>query len=127
MPEFQTAKHRIMFAHFPMVNPKAGYAKTILSVLDGIFTGKNPTERLDLLVSGHLHRAYFTEKNSKQSVAVDGLRTIPSAKIPFAYFVNEGMRRTYDNSMTFIEAKGDSLVLKLVRLDGSVSKEYKIK
>ena len=29
--------------------------------------------------------------------------------------------------MTFIEAKGDSLVLKLVRLDGSVSKEYKIK
>ena len=126
-PAFQTAKHRIMFAHFPLVKQKSRYEKTVLEVLDGIFTGKNPTERLDLLVSGHLHRAYFTEKNSTQSVAVDGLRTIPSAKIPFAYFVNEGMRRTYDNCMTFIEAKGDSLVLKLVRLDGSVSKEYKIK
>ena len=34
---------------------------------------------------------------------------------------------TYNNCMTVVEAKGDSLVVKLIRMDGSVSKEYKIK
>lgn len=126
-PDFQTAKHRILFAHYPTLSPKSGYARNILSTLNGIFTGNTPAERLDLLVSGHIHRGYFAPANTNIAVTIDGKKKHSTAKVPFAMFINEGVRYTYDNCMTVVEAKGDSLVVKLIRMDGSVSKEYKIK
>ncbi|MBR2510265.1 MAG: fibronectin type III domain-containing protein [Lentisphaeria bacterium] len=127
-PEFQTAKHRIMFAHFPPTHANREFTKILLRDTEGIFTGKNPSERLDLLISGHTHRGSFTAKNSDkiEYLKYSGKPGNP-AKVPFPVIVNEGNRYTCDNVMTAVEAKGDSLTVKLYRMDGTVSKEYKIK
>ena len=127
-PEFHTAKHRIMFVHYPPTHANRAFTKTLLRYTDGIFTGKNPTERLDLLVAGHTHRGSFTAKNSDKIEYLKPFnRPGNPVKVPFPVVVNEGNQVTFNNVMTAIEAKGDSLTVKLYRIDGTVSKEYKIK
>ena len=127
-PEFTTAKHRILFAHFPIHAPRTYYTNGINNVIDGIFTGKNPVAKIDLLISGHMHRGSFMPANSGVTTTIGkNSRKINSMKVPFAVFVNEGNRGSRDNSMTIVEAKGDSLKVKLIRIDGSVSQEFKIK
>ena len=127
-PDFTTAKHRILIAHYPPTWARSRHARTIMGVLDGIFTGKNPIATIDLMISGHLHRGSFTAKNSALSIPINPKgKSFKAEKVPFALYVNEGVRANRENCMTIVEAKGDSLKLKLVRMDGSISKEYKIK
>ena len=127
-PEFTTAKHKILFAHFPIYRLNANYSDTIYELLDGIFTGKNPSAKIDLLVSGHIHRGSFMPANSGVTTTIgDKIYSFTSHKVPFPVFVNEGPRRSRDNCITIVEAKGDSLKIKLIRMDGSVSKEIRIK
>jgi hypothetical protein len=99
-----------------------------MGVLDGIFTGKNPVATIDLMIAGHLHRGSFTAKNSALSIPINPKgKSFKAEKVPFAFYVNEGVRANRENCMTIVEAKGDSLKLKLIRMDGTVSKEFKIK
>ena len=75
-----------------------------------------------------MHRGSFMPANSGVTTTIGkNSRKINSMKVPFAVFVNEGNRGSRDNSMTIVEAKGDSLKVKLIRIDGSVSQEFKIK
>lgn len=127
-PDFQTAKHRILFAHYPPTGRNSHHSRTIMKVLDGIFTGKNPAATIDLMVSGHLHRGIFTAKNSGKSVpVVPGRRIFKGEIVPFDFYVHTTISGNPDNRMALIEAKGDSLTIKLIRVDGSVFKEFKIK
>jgi predicted phosphodiesterase len=126
-PDFQTAKHRILITHFPATHAKRSWAATLLKTLDGIFTGKDPAATIDLLVAGHIHTGSYTKKNTGVTVPTTGKPYPPAVKVPFDMVVNEGARGTFDNCMTLVEVKGDSMTVKMLRLDGSVSKEYKVK
>jgi len=125
--EFRTAKHRIVLAHYPAVGTMSAKEKIFCRDLDGIFTGKDPSSRIDLYLCGHQHRGAFVAKNTDSYVWMDNGKSRKVDRIPFDMIVNEGPRILHDNTVMLVEAKGDSLSVKLLNRDGSLYRAFKIK
>ena len=123
-PEFQTAKHRIVLNHYPAIRMKG---RKILEILDGIFIGKDRLADIDLYLCGHRHRGAFVAKNTDQYTIISTGKTTKIQTLPFAMIVNEGPNYSIDNTAMLVEAKGDSLTVKLLKRDGSIYHTFKIK
>ena len=123
-PEFRTAKHRIVLNHYPAVKTRGGKC---LDVLTGIFVGENRLADIDLYLSGHRHRGAYMVKNSNQYTFMNNGKSINVQHLPFAMIVNDGPNFSADNTAMLVEAKGDSLTVKLLKRDGSIYHTFKIK
>ena len=122
-PAFQTAKHRILLAHYPLIKK---YSGKLFEDIDGIFTGKN-AQRIDLLLSGHMHRSYFTPAGTETALPLEGGRKGEAHKVPFDAIVNEGPRLAFDNTALWVEARGDHLTVSFLDRKGKVLKTFKIR
>jgi len=88
---FQSAKFRVVFVHTPGDETYMGNAVEILT--DGIFTGKNPAEKIHLWVAAHTHRYSRTVKvgtNEQRAYTASHALQLPTARLHFAYLVNDG-------------------------------------
>ena len=122
-PEFRTAKHRIILAHYPVTRINSRQGKEY----DGIFIGKDRYVNIDLYLCGHQHRGAFVAKNTDQCRWLDNGKSIKVEKLPFDMIINEGPNIVNDNTAMLVEAKGDSLTVKLLKPDGSLYRFFKIK
>ena len=122
-PAFRTAKHRIVVAHYPATMSRSRTAKDFY----GIFTGEGRSADIDLYLCGHQHRGAFVAKNTEKYLRFDNRKSRKVEKLPFDLIVNEGPNTLDENTAMLVEAKGDSLTVKLLKPDGSVYRFFKIK
>ena len=89
--EFRSAEKRVLLSHMPIL--EAGkYTAVMQRLLDGVFVGEHPLATVDVMLSGHTHRASFTEpgKDTFTCFYLDGTETRSCVPVPFPIVCNSG-------------------------------------
>ena len=90
-PSFQNAEKRILLSHMPLLE-KAKYTPVVQKLLDGVFIGERPLAKIDVMLSGHTHRASCTEpgKDTFKCFFLDGEEQRKCIPVPFHVICNSG-------------------------------------
>ena len=125
-PEFQSAKCRIILAHMPVMGEKSYGTNSFLKITDGVFTGKNPSEKADILLSGHTHEASITLPGSDRAAICGSDREKPVVPVPFPVICNDGPEGLFSSTVLLVTKSPDRLTVEIVTRDNRVVGRYEL-
>ena len=88
---FKNAEKRVLLTHMPLLQ-KQKYTPVVQMLLDGVFIGDKPLATIDVMLSGHTHRASYTEPNKDTYTCfyLDGEAQDECIPVPFPIVCNSG-------------------------------------
>ena len=90
-PAFMNAEKRVLLSHMPLLE-RGKYSDVMQKLLEDVFIGDKPLASIDVMLSGHTHRASFTEPNHDTYFRffLDGTEQRPCIPVPFPIVCNSG-------------------------------------
>lgn len=128
-PDWKTAQRHIMICHVPILSSRHKETPVMEKMLDGVFLGKNPLARLDLMLCGHTHEPSFTPADSGRMevfLANGDSEFEEVQKVPFPIICNDGPgSRGGECSMLLADFTPDALTVSIVDMNGSVIRSFR--